>query len=84
MCLFASLVECKEGSQTIENYVGYYVIGMTEKINECTSLLENLIQRIQLENLGVGGNDNIKTNLQETALNVMDWFLLSQVSGGEM
>jgi len=45
--------EYKKGIQTTENYVGEYVIGMQEKINECRSLLENLMQRIQLENLGV-------------------------------
>jgi hypothetical protein len=53
-CVFVSLVEHKKDIQTIENYVGDHVIGMKEKINECRSLLENLMQRIRLENLGVG------------------------------
>ena len=49
-----SLVEYKKDIQTIENNVGDCVIGMKEKINECRSLLENLMQRIQLENLRLG------------------------------
>lgn len=49
-----SLIEYKKDSHTTENYVGEYVIGMKGKINECTSLLENLMQCIHLENLGVG------------------------------
>jgi hypothetical protein len=41
--------EYKEGAQKIEIYAGEYVISMTDKIIECTNLLENLMQSIQLE-----------------------------------
>lgn len=60
-----SLVEYEKSIQTIENYVGEYVIGVKEKMSKCRNLLENLMQRIQLENLGRGRRIILKPVLKK-------------------
>jgi hypothetical protein len=49
----------------IEIYVGEYVISMTDKIIECKSLLENLMQSIQLEKFRRGERIILKPIFKE-------------------